>query len=101
MAVLVRPAEVRLDPEPDETVFGAAARAGYRWPTVCGGLGTCRTCLMVVDEGRENCSPIEDLEAEALDALKEPRDGAHRLACRTRVTGDVVVTKRGVKRTAS
>jgi ferredoxin len=97
MTVTVQPNGVRLDPEPGETVFLAAARQGYRWPTVCGGLGTCRTCLMVVDEGRENCSPIGDLEAEGLDALKEPKDGVRRLACQTRVSGDVLVTKRGVK----
>lgn len=97
MAVVVRPADVRLDPEPGETVFLAAARQGYRWPTICGGNGTCRTCVMVVEAGAENCSPIGDLEAEGLDALKEAKDGMHRLACQTRVVGDVVVTKRGVK----
>ncbi|MGQ0464180.1 MAG: 2Fe-2S iron-sulfur cluster-binding protein [Sporichthyaceae bacterium] len=97
MAVTVQPAGVRLDPEPGESVFAAATRAGYRWPTVCGGLGTCRTCVMVVEDGRANCSTIEELEGEGLDALKEPRDGVRRLACQTRVTGDVVVLKRGVK----
>jgi 2Fe-2S ferredoxin len=97
VTVLVQPAGLRLAPEPGETVFAAAVRVGYRWPTVCGGLGTCRTCVMVVESGRENCAPIGDLEAEGLDALKEPRDGVHRLACQTRVSGDVVVTKRGVR----
>ena len=97
MTVTVAPANIRLQPQAGETVFAAAARQGYLWPTVCGGLGTCRTCLMVVDEGRQNCSPIEDLEAEGLDALKEPRDGVRRLACQTSVVGDVTVTKRGVK----
>ncbi|WP_019873703.1 2Fe-2S iron-sulfur cluster-binding protein [Sporichthya polymorpha] len=98
MTVRVRPAEVRIDPEPGETVFAAAVRLGYRWPTICGGNGTCRTCVMTVESGRENCGPIGDLEAEGLDALKESKDGGHRLACQTTVTGDVVVTKRGVKR---
>jgi ferredoxin len=97
MTVTVQPAGVLLDPKPGETVFTAARRSGYRWPTVCGGLGTCRTCVMVVEAGRENCSPIADWEAEGLAALKEAHDGVHRLACQTRVTGDVVVTKRGVK----
>lgn len=97
MTVTVHPSGVRLFPEPGETVFAAAARQGYRWPTVCGGMGTCRTCVMVVESGRENCAPIGDLEAEGLDALKEAKDGLHRLACQTRVTGDVSVTKRGVK----
>ncbi|MGQ0625688.1 MAG: 2Fe-2S iron-sulfur cluster-binding protein [Sporichthyaceae bacterium] len=97
VVVVVQPAQIQLDPEPGETVFLAAGRQGYRWPTICGGLGTCRTCLMLVDQGQENCSPIGDLEAEGLDALQEPRDGVRRLACQTRVSGDVVVTKRGVK----
>jgi 2Fe-2S ferredoxin len=97
MTVLVRPANLRLEPRSGETVFAAAEREGYRWPTVCGGLGTCRTCVMMVDEGESNCSPIEDLESEGLAALKVARDGTRRLACQTRVLGDVVVTKRGVK----
>jgi ferredoxin len=97
MAVLVRPSGIRLDLEPGETVFRAAARQGYRWPTICGGNGTCRTCVLVVEAGAENCAPIGDLEAEGLDALKEARGGVHRLACQLRVTGDVVVSKRGVK----
>lgn len=97
MGVLVRPADIVLDPEPGETVFRAAARQGYRWPTICGGNATCRTCVLVVESGSENCAPIGDLEAEGLDALKEAKDGVHRLACRLQVTGDVVVLKRGVK----
>jgi ferredoxin len=101
VTVLVQPSGVRLDPEPGETVFRAAGRQGYRWPTICGGNGTCRTCVLVVESGAEHCAPIEDLEAEGLDALKEAKDGVHRLACQLRVTGDVVVTKRGVKRLAS
>jgi 2Fe-2S ferredoxin len=97
MTVLVQPAGIRLVPGSGETVFAAAQRSGYRWPTVCGGLGTCRTCVMVVEEGREYCSSIGELEAEGLDALKEAKDGVHRLACQTSVSGDVVVHKRGVK----
>lgn len=97
MTVIVRPGMLRLEPQPGETVFAAAQRVGYRWPTVCGGQGSCRTCVMVVDDGRENCSAIGDWEAEGLDALRQPRDGVHRLACQTRVHGDVVVTKRGVR----
>jgi ferredoxin len=97
MRVLVRPADIVLDLQPGETVFRAAARQGYRWPTICGGNGTCRTCVLVVESGAESCAPIGDLEAEGLDALKEARDGVHRLACQLRVTGDVVVIKRGVK----
>jgi ferredoxin len=98
VTVLVRPSGIRLEPQPGQTVFAAAELAGYRWPTVCGGHGSCRTCAMTVESGLENCSPIGDWEAEGLAALRKPLDGVCRLACQTSVSGDVVVNKRGVRR---
>jgi ferredoxin, 2Fe-2S len=98
VTVVVRPTDIRLEPLPGETVLAAAEHAGLRWPTVCGGHGTCRTCGMTVEDGRGNCSPISDWEAEGLTALKQPLDGTYRLACQTTVSGDVVVRKGGVKR---
>jgi 2Fe-2S ferredoxin len=96
--VLVRPAEIELAVEGGETLFQAAERAGYRWPTICGGQGTCRTCFVRVHEGAEHCSEIDPLEAEGIGALRQPLDGTVRLACRLRVSGPVTVTKRGVRR---
>ena len=97
MTVTVRPAGVCLDPLAGQSVFAAAQAAGYRWPTVCGGHGSCRTCVMTVESGLENCSVIEDWEAEGPEALRLPLDGSRRLACQTSVSGDVVVHRRGVR----
>ncbi|MFF4361469.1 2Fe-2S iron-sulfur cluster-binding protein [Streptomyces sp. NPDC001604] len=96
--VSVRPLGADLDVLDGEDLFTAAARLGYRWPTVCGGKGTCRTCFVQVEEGVENCSPVGSLEREGIEALRRPVDGLTRLACRLLVEGPVTVTKRGVRR---
>lgn len=96
--VAVRPSGAELDVRDGEDLFSAARRLGYRWPTVCGGKGTCRTCFVEVDEGVGNCSPVGPLEREGIQALRQPVDGRTRLACQLRVAGPVTVTKRGVRR---
>ena len=96
--VAVRPSGVELEVLDGEDLFTAAQRLGYRWPTVCGGQGTCRTCFVQVEEGAENWSPVGPLEREGIESLRRPVDGLTRLACRLRVEGPVTVTKRGVRR---
>ncbi|MGW1747273.1 2Fe-2S iron-sulfur cluster-binding protein [Streptomyces sp. NPDC002092] len=96
--VSVAPLGAELEVLDGEDLFTAAQRLGYRWPTVCGGKGTCRTCFVEVVEGVENCSPVGPLEREGIEALRRPVDGLTRLACRLRVEGPVTVTKRGVRR---
>lgn len=94
----MEPSGVSFEVEPGETVFVAAARHGYRWPTVCGGLGTCRSCVMTVVEGGQACSAIGPWEAEGLDEIGASSGPAlQRLACQTRINGPVRVRKPGVR----
>jgi 2Fe-2S ferredoxin len=98
--VLVEPSGISFEVGPGETVFAAASRQGYRWPTVCGGLGTCRTCIMTVLEGEANCSVVGSWEAEGLAEVgASVRAGSApvRLACQTEVSGTVRVRKAGVR----
>lgn len=76
-----------------------AARAGYHWPTVCGGNGTCRTCFFRVRSGAEHLSEVGRWEAEGLRelGLAGTPGGEVRLACQARATGEVVVYKPGVR----
>ena len=89
-------AEVRA--EPGETVMAAAARAGLRWPTICGGLAECGVCaLEVVDAPSPLAPPVGD-EADRLAVLPETRrypERTHRLACRLVPVDGLVVAKRG------
>jgi uncharacterized 2Fe-2S/4Fe-4S cluster protein (DUF4445 family) len=64
------------------TLLEAARQAGVGLSAVCGGVGTCGTCRVRVVAG-DVSSPIE-AEAEAASA-------GFRLACQTRVLGDVRV----------
>jgi ferredoxin, 2Fe-2S len=92
------PIGVDLDVDDGDTVFHAAVEAGFRWPTVCGGEGTCRTCYMSVVAGLESFAEPDDWEQEGLEDLPSSPVSPLRLACQARVHGDAVVRKPGVKR---
>jgi ferredoxin len=53
----------------------------------CGGVGQCGTCVMEVVEGSQNLSPRTTAEEKHL--RKKP--DTYRLACQTKVLGDVSV----------
>ena len=100
-SVRVEPSEIAFTVEPDESVFAAATRHGYSWPTSCHGQGSCRACVLVVLEGQGHMSPIGPWEQEGLDAITPNLRGAaadYRLACQVMITGDIVVRKAGVGR---
>ena len=70
-----------------ESILAAALRANISHAHACGGLARCSTCRVRVLEGPEHCS--ERTEAE--NALAAPlRFGSDvRLACQTKVSGDI------------
>jgi 2Fe-2S ferredoxin len=99
--VTVEPAGVEFDIGPHETVLAAATRQGYRWPTVCGGMGTCHTCTLTVVDGEEHLSEIGEWEAEGLSEINATwtrEAGPRRMACQVEVSGDVRVRKHGVRK---
>jgi ferredoxin, 2Fe-2S len=103
VTVRVEPAGIELDVLPGETVMAAAVRDGYRWPTVCGGLAECGTCVLaVVAPPPGGLARPGPLEAGRLAAVPERRfapDEEWRLACQLRVGAPgLVVRKRGVRR---
>ncbi len=56
----------------------------------CGGNCACTTCHVIVREGEQNLSPMQDDEADRLD-MAEGVTLHSRLACQAVVRGDVVV----------
>jgi 2Fe-2S ferredoxin len=99
--VTVIPSDIEFEAKPGETLMGAANARGLYWPTTCGGLGICTTCLTEVIEGAEclvemGRSERKTLVAERGEAiLRRPV----RLACQAIVQagGQVKVTKAGVR----
>ena len=108
MKIEVEPSRVAFDIHEGETVFSAALRNGYSWPTICGGQGTCKTCVFLILEGHENLSAITPWEATALRAILDSlpksveslpdKSPSWRLACQTSVIADVRLRKIGVRK---
>jgi 2Fe-2S ferredoxin len=99
--VRVEPSGITFEAAPGQTIMAAAIAAGYRWPTICGGQGTCRTCFVRVRDGADRLTPVERWEREGIDELGAAAGGGDRgevrLACQARPTGDVAVHKPGVR----
>jgi len=101
VTVRVEPSGIMLDVREGETVMAAARRAGYRWPTICGGLADCGACALEVLDGADALPSPTTVEGLRLEALVERRrypDRTWRLACQLVPTGDVIVRKTGVTR---
>jgi len=100
-SVRVEPSGITLDVHDGETVMAAARRAGYRWPTICGGLADCGACALEVVSTTAELPAPTTVEGVRLNVLVERRrhpDRTWRLACQLVPCGDVVVRKTGVVR---
>ena len=109
MKIDVEPSRVSFAIRADETVMAGALRNGYSWPTICGGQGACGTCVALILEGQEHLSPMQAREETSLrvvaSTLPSPlpsslpgRGQCWRLACQTKVSGDVRLRKIGVRK---
>lgn len=61
------------------------------WPIAFGCEdGVCGTCIVEVEEGKENLSPMEDTESQTMEMMCM-NDGNHRLACQCKCKGNVKI----------
>ena len=94
--VRVSPGDISIDVAPGETVFDAALRAGWVWPTTCYGQAQCTRCHMKVVAGAAGLEEPDANERAIVDRLasiayrKEP-DVVLRLACQVRPDHDLEV----------
>ncbi|MCK0516702.1 2Fe-2S iron-sulfur cluster-binding protein [Williamsia sp. DF01-3] len=102
-AVVVRvdPGEHDIEVRAGESLIEAAWRAGYQWPTLCYGMGTCTACQCEVLDGLDNLSPRTEAEEHMLGDLGRRKRRANprrvRLACQLFLTGDATIRKPGVR----
>jgi len=87
MRIVFMPDNIEYEAHAGEKLMDAAARAGVLIDGNCGSTGKCGKCRVKVAEGGTS-SP--DREETAALSAQELRDG-YRLACRLRVTDDLVV----------
>ena len=96
MKVRLLPADVTVEVAAGTTLFDAAGRGGVGVDTACVGKGTCGLCRVKVDDGAEHLSPYSEEEERHLGNLY--RITRLRLACRTRIQGDVTIEVMAKKR---
>ena len=99
--IRILPLDVEVEAGRDDTVMGAAQRAGYYWPTTCGGEGRCTTCACEIIEGAPSLVAMGRAEQKSLvyERGESVLGTAVRLACQVRISGDgpVTVRKPGVR----
>ena len=72
-----------------ESFLDVAMNAGIHLEHACGGSCACTTCHLIIREGMENLSEMEDVEADRLDTAWELTTTS-RLGCQAVIKGDVV-----------
>ena len=83
----ILPDDTNIDISSDETILTASLRNSIPHLNACGGIGKCSTCRISIVSGIENCLSPNEIEKQLADKIGLPSD--IRLACQTKVTGDV------------
>ena len=81
------PDKTDISVEDGETILAASLRAGIPHAHACGGRAHCSTCRVWILEGLEHCSERSELERAIADPLRFGPEV--RLACQTKVSGDL------------
>jgi adenylate cyclase len=89
--VRILPEQRPVDCDADETILGAALRAGVTFAHACGGHGRCSTCRVFVVDGWTACTEPTDKERAIAEKLGFTE--RFRLACQTRVTAHVTIRR--------
>ncbi len=89
MKIVFEPEGKKCEVNEGSTILDAAKEIGIDIKSDCGGVGSCGKCKVVVEEGSENVSSPSQRER---DLLGDEIDEGKRLACLTKVSGDVLVT---------
>lgn len=97
--VIFTPSGIRTTAEDGESIYDVTLRAGVDLRSICGGKGLCKRCQIEIAPGKyakfnvdvtdDSVSPASPTERKAVadGDLAPPR----RLACRTKIHGDIVV----------
>ena len=76
---------------PDSTILEAIHKAKINHTHVCGDNARCTTCRVYIMDGLSNCLPRNEKEAHLADKLGLPQD--IRLACQTKITGNITIRR--------
>lgn len=84
------PNNITIEVPPGQNVLQAALDHGIHLDHACGGFCACSSCHIHVEAGMEHTSEQEDPEADQVE-MAEAISLKSRLACQTKVYGDIIV----------
>ncbi|MEN9203259.1 MAG: adenylate/guanylate cyclase domain-containing protein [Thermostichus sp. DG_1_6_bins_120] len=91
MRITSSPDNLTFEANPFYTVLENLLAAGVRHAHACGGNAACSTCRIMILQGSEHCRSMTPAEKKLAERLDLP---VHiRLACQTRITGDVAIQR--------
>jgi adenylate cyclase len=76
---------------PKSTVLASMLKAKINHTHVCGGNARCSTCRIYIMDGLSNCQPRNEKEKQLAENLGFPQD--IRLACQTRINGNIAIKR--------
>ena len=75
----------------ENSILESTLAAGINHTHACGGNARCSTCRVSIKDGLQNCNPRNKAEQKMADRLNFPAD--IRLACQTRLSGDISIRR--------
>ena len=81
----------KISASPDSTILEATLKAKINHMHVCGGNARCSTCRVYVMDGLNNCLPRNEREKQLAVKLGFPEN--IRLACQTKISGDITIRR--------
>lgn len=75
----------------NNNILEAALANGINHTHACGGQGKCSTCRVSIVKGIENCSTRNETEQKIANRFNFPEEV--RLACQTKIRGDVAIRR--------
>ena len=89
-SVTFQPLGAVVQTEEGKSVLETALEHEIHLEHACGGFAACTTCHVIVEQGEDNLSELEELEEDMLDNV-EGGSLRSRLGCQAKISGDVVI----------
>ncbi|MBS7624714.1 DUF4445 domain-containing protein [Candidatus Bathyarchaeota archaeon] len=89
VSITFQPEGKRVEVPPGNTILDAAKAAGVDLISICGGMGRCGKCRVIVEDKGENVSPLTEIEHRLLSDHEISL--GYRLACQAIIKGPLPV----------
>lgn len=86
----IHPSMRKLYAESDKTIFSVLRKNNIPIGSSCGGDGICDKCRVTIMDGKNNLSEMNEAELRLRNEHSFEHD--ERVACQTKIHGDVMIT---------